>query len=270
MTVVFSDLVGSTALADRLGHDAYELLRQAHFAACRAVVAAHHGTEIKTTGDGLMLCFGSAAHAVACGIALQQTTAGAGRRAGTEPVQIRVGVSAGEATREDHDLYGPPVVEAARLCAAAAPGQILASDVVRVLSRGKGHSFTSVGDLTFKGLSEPVAACEVQWEPLAPAAGIPLPPRLAATPTLGLFGRSAEQEVLATAWSHAQEGQRHVVLLAGEPGIGKTRLATEAALAAHADGTTVLFGFCDEDVTLPYRPFVVALRHYVLHAPADV
>jgi class 3 adenylate cyclase len=51
VTVVFSDLVGSTELAGRLGHDAYELLRQEHFAACRAVVATHHGTEIKTAGD---------------------------------------------------------------------------------------------------------------------------------------------------------------------------------------------------------------------------
>ena len=54
------------------GHDAYEVLRQEHFAACRAAVATHHGTEIKTTGDGLMLCFASAADAVACGVALQQ------------------------------------------------------------------------------------------------------------------------------------------------------------------------------------------------------
>ena len=186
------------------------------------------------------------------------------------PVQIRVGVSSGEATRENGDLYGPPVVEAARLCAAAAAGQILVSEVVRLLARGKGHTFTSVGELTLKGLPEPVPACEVKWEPLAPAAGVPLPPRLAATPALGLFGRSAEQEVLAKAWSHAKDGQRQLVLLAGEPGIGKTRLAAEMARAAHADGATVLFGFCDEDVTLPYRPFVEALRHYVAHAPDDV
>jgi hypothetical protein len=141
------------------------------------------------------------------------------------PLSIRIGVSAGEATRENGDLYGPPVVEAARLCAAAAPGQILVSEVVRLLARGKGHTFTAVGELTLKGLPEPVAACEVKWEPIAPAAGVPLPPRLAATPMLELFGRSTEQDVLAKAWSHAQEGRRRVVLLAGEPGIGKTRRA---------------------------------------------
>ena len=60
------------------------------------------------------------------------------------------------------------------------------------------------------------------------------------------------------------------MLLSGEPGIGKTRLASEAARTAHADGAIVLFGSCDEDVGLPYRPFIEALRHYVAHAPADV
>jgi predicted ATPase len=58
-----------------------------------------------------------------------------------------------------------------------------------------------------------------------------------------------------------------VVLVAGEPGIGKTRLATETALAAHAEGAIVLLGTCDEDVNRPYQPFVEALRHYVAHAP---
>jgi len=69
----------------------------------------------------------------------------------------------------------------------------------------------------------------VKWEPLA--AGVPLPPRVTKAP-LAMFGRDAESHALATAWAKAKDGQRQVVLVAGEPGIGKTRLATEAALAA--------------------------------------
>ena len=91
VTVVFTDLVGSTELATRLGHDAYEALRQDHFAALRTAVAEHRGTEVKTTGDGLMLQFDSAASAIACAIAMQQATHGAGRGAGRDPVQIRIG-----------------------------------------------------------------------------------------------------------------------------------------------------------------------------------
>lgn len=80
VTVVFTDVVGSTELASRLGHDAYEALRREHFAAWRAVVGTHNGTEVKTTGDGLMLCFPSAADAVGCAVALQQATGPLRRR----------------------------------------------------------------------------------------------------------------------------------------------------------------------------------------------
>lgn len=84
-----------------------------------------------------------------------------------------------------------------------------------------------------------------------------------------MFGRSKELEALKSAWAKARDGQRQIVLLAGEPGIGKTRLAIETARAAHAEGGTVLFGTCDEDVGMPYRPFVEALRHYVAHASEE-
>lgn len=259
VTVMFTDLVGSTEMAGRLGHDDYEAFRQGHFTALRGAAAAHNGVEVKSTGDGLMLSFASTADAVACGVAMQQATSKA---------RLRVGVSSGEATQVEADLYGPPVTEAARLCAAAAAGQILVSDIVRLLARGKGHTFTSVGELSLKGLVEAVPASEVAWAPLT--AGVPLPPRLASAHAARMVGRNTEQDVIAGAWAEAREGRRQVVLLSGEPGIGKTRLATETACAAHADGAVVLLGSCDEDIHLPYQSFVEALRHYVVHAPEDV
>lgn len=103
-------------------------LRHAHFSALRSAVGKHGGAEVKTTGDGLMLSFTSAADGIACAVAMRQATDSATRRAQREPLQIRIGISSGEATHEERDLYGPPVVEASRLCAAAAPGQILVSD----------------------------------------------------------------------------------------------------------------------------------------------
>ena len=136
-----------------------------------------------------------------------------------------------------------------------------------MLARGRGgHTFTPVGQITLKGLPEPVAACAVAWEPLGPAAGIPLPARLGTRAAFAMFGRSGEEEILTRAWEQARDGERQLVLIAGEPGIGKTRLAVEAARAAHGEGATVLLGACDEDVGLPYRPFVEALRHFVAHA----
>ena len=79
VTVLFTDLVGSTELAARLGHDAYETLRQTHFETLRRTLAGYNGAEIKTSSDGLMLCF--AADAVACGVAMQQATERPGRQA---------------------------------------------------------------------------------------------------------------------------------------------------------------------------------------------
>lgn len=259
VTVLFTDLVNSTELANRLGHDTYEKFRQEHFTALRYAVAAHNGVEVKTTGDGLMLSFTSSADAVTCAVALQQAASG---------TEIRIGVSSGEATAEDRDLYGPPVVEAARLCAAAAARQILVSDIVCLLARGKGHTFTSIGELTLKGLPETVPTSEVTWAPIV--AGVPLPARLAAAQRIAMVGRDNEQEPLARAWAQAKNGQRQVVFLSGEPGIGKTRLATETVRAAHAEGAVVLLGCCDEDVHFPYQPFVEALRHYVTHASDEV
>src|SRR4029434_6297660 len=96
------------------GHDAYEALRHEHFTALRGAVAKHNGSEVKTTGDGLMLRFDSAASAIACAIVMQQATNGAGRGAGRDPVQIRIGISSGEATREDGDGFGPHELESAR------------------------------------------------------------------------------------------------------------------------------------------------------------
>jgi predicted ATPase/class 3 adenylate cyclase len=265
VTVLFTDLVRSTELASTLGHDSYEDLRDTHFRTLRSAALEHNGVEIKTTGDGLMLAFASAADAVACAIAMQQAT-GRQRYAG-EKLQIRIGASSGEATRTDRDLYGPPVVEASRLCDVARPDQILVSDLVRGLSRGRKTCFSAAEDLALKGLPEPVAACTVAWEPRP---WFPLPPKIPSVSQLGLFGRAAEQSVIATRWEAARKGRLQVVLIAGEPGIGKTRLAIEAARTAHAQEAIVLFGSCDEDVNRGYRPFVEALRHLVVHAPREM
>ncbi len=112
----------------------------------------------------------------------------------------------------------------------------------------------------------PVRADDVPQERVQPS----LPQRLITQHVPALVGRLAEQALLMEAWKDASEGRGRVVLLGGEPGIGKTSLASEAAILAHGKGATVLFGHCDEDVSMPYRPFVDAFRHYVAQAPREV
>jgi class 3 adenylate cyclase/tetratricopeptide (TPR) repeat protein len=273
ITVVFTDLVGSTELASALGHDAYETLRRDHFSALRAAVAAHNGTEVKTTGDGLMVTFASAAAALSCAVAMQQAADLHARQLPALPLAIRVGASSGEATREDNDLYGPPVVEAARLCAVAEGGQIIVADVVRLMARGRGHAFTALGELTLKGFDEPVTAHRVSWEPLPQASAdtppIPLPPLLGGGEQFQFAGREAELTAMTATWQQVAAGTRRVVFIAGEPGIGKTRLAAETARLAHLDGASVLYGRCDEDMGVPFQPFVEALASFIEYTPVE-
>jgi DNA-binding NarL/FixJ family response regulator len=139
VTILFT---GSSTSAD----DA----RRAQFAELRAVVAEHGGREIKTTGDGLMVAFASAVAAVRCAVALQ--------RQATAP--LRVGLAAGECVAEGGDLFGTPVLVAARLCDVAAAGEILATDVVRQLG---GAPMAPAGTLRLAGLAERVVAAQVRW-----------------------------------------------------------------------------------------------------------
>jgi class 3 adenylate cyclase len=269
-TVVFTDLVGSTELLQQLGYGTYEGLRRSHFDSLRLAASVHRGGEVKSTGDGLVFAFRSAGEAMACMIKMQQAADLADRRS-TAPLRIRIGASCGETNREGNDIFGTCVVEAARLCAAALPGQILVSDLVRGLIRGLGYKLTRIGEFTLKGLPEPVSAYAVEWTPRGDFDDmIALPPKIVPVPTLGLYGRAREQAIIERCWSAAKEGRRQIVFLAGEPGIGKTRLGFEAGRNAHSQGAIVLLGTCDEDIGYPYRPFVEALQHYVMNAPDEV
>jgi len=269
VAILFTDLVGSTEAASRLGEQGAEEFRQAHFALLREGIRDHGGTEVKNLGDGLMVAFASASDAVACAVAMQQALARRNRRGG-EPMAVRVGVAVGEATEEDGDYFGTPVIEASRLCSQAEGGEILVTEMAQMLAGGRGgQQFVALGPMDLKGLPAPVPVHRVRWEATAGAAP-PVPARLTVERTLAFIGRTAERDVLEGAWKRAEQGELRVVLVAGEPGIGKTRLATEVALDAHRQGGLVLLGRCDEDLAVPYQPFVEALRHLVAACPDDV
>ena len=165
VAVLFTDVVGSTELLSRVGPDAADELRDRHFAEMRSALAVHRGTEVKTLGDGMMAVFESATDAIACAVTMQQAAAAQGRRDPDARQDIRVGLSVGEATVEDGDYFGVPVVEASRLCDAADTGQILVSDLMRSVVAPRGvHRLDPVGELSLKGLPDPMAAWEVRWE----------------------------------------------------------------------------------------------------------
>jgi DNA-binding SARP family transcriptional activator len=267
VTLLFTDQVSSTETLQRLGDDEAERLRRTHFGLLRDVAGAHGGQEVKNLGDGLMVAFTSAVDAVAAAIGIQQAVDRHAERAGDDRLGVRVGLNVGEPIVDEDDYFGTPVVVAKRLCDAAARGQILASDVVRVLvgTRG-GFEFRPVGPMPLKGIADAVAACEVGWEPTTEQR-IPLPPVIDAAGAGELVGRGDALAELERHWREASAGSPRVVALAGEPGIGKTRLAAELCRVAHSDGAAVLAGRCYEETLVPYQPFVEALRHYVAGCP---
>ncbi len=261
VTVLFTDVVNSTELLMQLGDERAETQRREHFKVLRDAVADHGGHEVKTMGDGIMVVFPSAVDAVRCATAIQRSTAAKG-------VDVRVGLHVGEPIRDEGDYFGTPVVIARRLCDAADGGQILTSDLVHALVGTRGEfSFHDAGFLALKGLTEPVAAWEVGWE-AASTARLPLPAPLMAGERLPFVGRDNLLDELRVQWKKARDGHRALVMLAGEPGIGKTRLAAEFARQIHAEGAQVLFGHADEETLLPYQPFVEAFHHVVRHTTA--
>ncbi len=266
VAVLMTDLVGSTAIADRLGPAAAENLRLEHFGLLRGALERTGGREVKNLGDGLMVVLQSASQALACAVEMQQAIEARNRHS-EERLEVRIGVSLGEATVEDDDYFGEPVIEASRLCAQADGGQIAVSALVRQLGGARhGHTFNSLGDLQLKGMSEPVQAFEVHWEPVLSSA-IALPARLRELPATGYVGRVAERKRLRELWAQVCDGALRVALISGEAGVGKTGLSTQVALQTHAEGSVVLYGRCDEDLGVPYQPWVQALGHLVREAP---
>ena len=162
VTILFTDIEGSTPLTQRLGDaKARELLRE-HERMVREALTAHSGSEVKTMGDGFMASFSSATKALECAIAMQRAFAEHNESA-DEPIQVRVGLNAGEPIAEDDDLFGTAVNLAARICAHAEAGQILAPIVVRELAAGKQFMFADLGETELRGFEDPVRLYELRW-----------------------------------------------------------------------------------------------------------
>ena len=163
VTLLFTDIEGSTTLTDRLGDaKAQELLRD-HNRIVRQALSARGGSEVKHTGDGIMASFPSASGALDAAISMQRLLAKRNEEQPDEAVQVRIGLNSGEPVREGDDLFGTSVQLARRICDTAAPGQILASNVVRELVAGKGFLFADLGESAMRGFEDPIRVYEVRW-----------------------------------------------------------------------------------------------------------
>ena len=147
VTILFSDIEGSTQLNERLGDVQWLELLRTHHAIVREQVHQHGGFEVKSQGDGFMIAFPSARRAVECAQAIQRAIAAELGDRAEAPIRLRIGLHTGEAIREEADFYGKNIVLAARIADQASGGEILASSVVKQLTE-------SAGDLRFEGERE--------------------------------------------------------------------------------------------------------------------
>src|SRR3990170_8124713 len=132
VTVLFTDIVGSTGMRTSRGDDAAQEILHAHDELVRQQIEQHGGHEVKSTGDGFMLAFSSARQAVTCAIAIQRALEER-KHEPNPPLRVRMGLNTGEALQEEGDLFGAAVDAAARIMAKASGGQILVSETVRAV-----------------------------------------------------------------------------------------------------------------------------------------
>jgi len=240
ITVMFCDLVDSTALSSRLDPEDLRTLVQSYQRVAHDVVGRYDGHVAQFLGDGILVYFGyprahedDAVRAAHAGLAiLAEVSALSARQEQQAQIQlaVRIGIHSGLVVVGDSSIGGSrdrlaigetPNV-AARLQAHAEPGTIVVSDVTRHLLGGQ-FDLIELGELVMKGVSAPVQAARVSGV-RASASRFDAATDHGLTP---LVGRAQEVGLLIDRWQLAQEGEGQVILISGEPGLGKSRLLRE-------------------------------------------
>ncbi|WP_197514840.1 BTAD domain-containing putative transcriptional regulator [Mycobacterium sp. 852013-50091_SCH5140682] len=272
VTFLLTDIVGSTA-AWEADADAMAVALARHDEIVEQVVTSRGGRLIKTRGEGdaTFTVFDRPSAAAAAAIELQDAILQE-PWALAEPMRIRVALHTGEAELRDGDYFGRSVNRAARLRSLATGGQILCSGATAELvidSLSDDVVLVDLGTRQLKNLTRPEHVFELRLDTNdnAPPPSTPPIERLEIPAVLtgsGPFvGRGPELGELLSTWQTALTAGTQAVLIAGEPGVGKTRLAGEWSRQAYEDGAVVLYGRCDEDLGAPYQPFTEALRTLV-------
>ncbi len=232
VTLVFTDIEGSTALLGRLG-DRYGEVLLAHRAVLRAEFAAWGGREMSTEGDSFFVVFESASDAVGCAVAAQRALAGHEWPGGVA-VRVRMGLHSGEPANCEGNYIGMDVHRAARIASAAHGGQVVLSEATRLLAAPRLPAGVSVRDLGFHRLKD-IEAPERIYELAGPGLREDFPPLKSLgtqtslpAPATPLVGREGDLERLCAALAAPEV---RLVTLTGTGGVGKTRLALAAAAA---------------------------------------
>jgi predicted ATPase/class 3 adenylate cyclase len=271
LTVLFCDLVGSTELAGQLDPEDMSEIIRAYQNTCAAVVQRWDGHVAKFMGDGVLVYFGypkahedDAERAVRAGLELVEAIARLepqpdvrlGVRIGVATGRVVVGELVGEGASREESVVGETPNLAARLQALAEPGTVVISQATRRLVGGL-FELDDLGPQRLKGFAEPLAVWRVSGESNAEG-------RFEARHTAGLtplVGREEEIALLLRRWQQAKESEGQVVLLSGEPGIGKSRLVRELRERLAAEPHIRLLYQCSpHHTTSPLHPVIEQLE----------
>src|ERR1700756_2637798 len=258
LTVMFADLVGSTALSTRLDPEDLQEIMGAYHRCCAEQIEKFGGFVARYMGDGVLAYFGypradedDAERAVCAGLALIAAVAGLDvgpearlrARIGIATGLVIVGDLIGDSASQEHDVVGETSNLASRLQALAEPDTVVIDGSTRRLVGGL-FEYLALGTVSIRGFSDPVPVWRVMGASAVDSRFEAL--RVGRTP---LLGRDEEIELLMCRWQQIKRGDGSVVLISGEPGIGKSRLAETAVERLSDDPHIRLRRFCS-----PHHP----------------
>jgi class 3 adenylate cyclase len=269
LTVLVCDLVGSTALCEQLDPEDFSSIICVFLEKCAAVITRCHGHVARYMGDGVLAYFGypharedAAERSVRAGLAIVEEI-GKLKTGLDLTLMVRVGIATGLVvndqigeTAQEQVALGQPLNLAARLQAIAEPGTVIIADSTRNIV-GKLFALEDMGCHLLKGFTAPVRAWRVTGEGVAESRfealrGAHLTP---------LVGREQELTLLLDRWEQAKEGEGQVVLLAGEPGIGKSRLVQALRDRLTDEAHTDLGYYCSPHwCDSPLQPVIAQLK----------
>ncbi len=262
-TILFTHVEGATALRARAGDQATDQALAAHEAIVREAIERHGGRDAVSFEEGFTAAFVTPRAAVDCAAAIQRAM----DAYADEGLRIRAGVHHGPVEEGPEGAVGPGVTGAAAIVAAARGRQILVSDEVRELAGTMpGLQFVDRGEFRFSADGEPTRVHEVLWSIRRERTASPIPQ--ATTP---FVGREAERDELREVLDAALAGRGSLVMISGDAGVGKSRLAEDLAEEASRRGFLALSGRCEDLEDPPaFMPLLEILRTAMSLVPQQV